>query len=96
MRVKSIVLLIIMALSINVKAQEIADWWNDVTVCEVNRVSPRTNVIPYEDEKGIYNLDYRQSPYYQCLNGEWKFNAIGSGYQGGLEALCANYGVDVE
>lgn len=29
-------------------------------------------------------------------NGEWKFNAIGSGFQGGLAALCANYGVDVE
>lgn len=27
---------------------------------------------------------------------EWKFNAIGSGYQGGLAAICANYGVDVE
>ncbi len=29
-------------------------------------------------------------------NGEWKFNAIGSGYQGGLGALCANYGIDAE
>jgi tellurium resistance protein TerD len=29
-------------------------------------------------------------------NGEWKFNAIGSGYQGGLAALCGNFGVDVE
>lgn len=29
-------------------------------------------------------------------NGEWKFNAIGSGYQGGLAALCTNYGVEVE
>ena len=29
-------------------------------------------------------------------NGEWKFNAIGSGYQGGLAALCANYGIDAE
>ena len=27
---------------------------------------------------------------------EWKFNAIGSGYQGGLAALCNSYGVDVE
>ena len=27
---------------------------------------------------------------------EWKFNAIGSGYQGGLAALCGNYGVEVE
>lgn len=26
---------------------------------------------------------------------EWKFSAIGSGFQGGLEALCANYGIDV-
>lgn len=29
-------------------------------------------------------------------NGEWQFNAIGSGFNGGLEALCANYGVTVE
>ena len=28
-------------------------------------------------------------------NGEWKFNAIGSGFQGGLEALCIHYGVNV-
>ena len=28
--------------------------------------------------------------------GEWKFNAIGNGFQGGLAALCANFGVDVE
>jgi tellurium resistance protein TerD len=26
---------------------------------------------------------------------EWKFNAIGSGFQGGLAALCRNYGLDV-
>ena len=28
-------------------------------------------------------------------NGEWKFNAVGSGYQGGLAALCANFGINV-
>lgn len=26
---------------------------------------------------------------------EWKFNAIGSGYQGGLAAICGSYGIDV-
>ena len=26
---------------------------------------------------------------------EWKFNAIGSGFQGGLAALCKNFGIDV-
>lgn len=29
-------------------------------------------------------------------NGEWKFNAIGSGFQGGLAALCGHYGIDAE
>jgi tellurium resistance protein TerD len=26
---------------------------------------------------------------------EWKFNAVGSGFRGGLEALCGYFGVDV-
>lgn len=28
-------------------------------------------------------------------NGEWKVNAIGSGFQGGLAALCGHYGIEV-
>ena len=28
-------------------------------------------------------------------NGEWKFNAIGRGFQGGLAALCGHYGIQV-
>ena len=29
-------------------------------------------------------------------NGEWKFNAIGSGYQGGLAALCQSFAIDAK
>ncbi|WP_342428141.1 TerD family protein [Paenibacillus sp. FSL L8-0158] len=29
-------------------------------------------------------------------NGEWKFNAIGAGFSGGLDALCVNFGIEVE
>lgn len=29
-------------------------------------------------------------------NGEWKFNAVGAGFSGGLAALCKNYGIDAE
>ena len=28
-------------------------------------------------------------------DGEWKFNAIGSGFQGGLAALCGHFGIQV-
>lgn len=31
---------------------------------------------------------YRSGP-------EWKFNAIGSGFQGGLAALCRNFGINI-
>ena len=29
-------------------------------------------------------------------NGEWKFKAVGSGYNGGLKALCNQYGIDAD
>lgn len=29
-------------------------------------------------------------------NGEWKFKAVGSGYNGGLVSLCKQYGIDAE
>lgn len=29
-------------------------------------------------------------------NSQWKFKAVGSGYNGGLQALCARYGIDAE
>lgn len=73
MRVKTIILIAVIALCCNVNAQDVGDWWNDVAVCEVNKVVPRTNVIPYEDEDGIKKLRYMDSPYYKCLNGNWKF-----------------------
>jgi tellurium resistance protein TerD len=28
-------------------------------------------------------------------NGDWKFSAVGSGFSGGLEAICKNFGVNV-
>ncbi|KGX90692.1 chemical-damaging agent resistance protein C [Pontibacillus halophilus JSM 076056 = DSM 19796] len=28
-------------------------------------------------------------------NGEWKFSAVGSGFSGGLAALCRNFGLEV-
>ncbi|WP_320973219.1 TerD family protein [Enterocloster bolteae] len=29
-------------------------------------------------------------------DGEWKFKAVGSGYNGGLKSLCTQYGIDAE
>ena len=29
-------------------------------------------------------------------NGEWRFSAVGSGFEGGLSSLCKNYGLQVD
>ena len=40
--------------------------WNDVNVYEINRLYPRTNVIPKGEQ------------WSQCLNGDWKFQWVDS------------------
>jgi beta-galactosidase len=50
--------------------------WNDVSVYEINKIYPRCNVIPYEQESEISNLLYQKSPYYKNINGLWKFKWV--------------------
>ena len=75
MKKRFCILLSIIVLSFVAKAQniDVKNWWNDLSVCQVNKIAPRTNVIPYSDDKGIDNLAYQESEYYRCLNGEWRF-----------------------
>ncbi|MCX7922572.1 MAG: TerD family protein [Clostridia bacterium] len=55
-----------------------------------------------KEELIVYDLDEDFSIETAVIVGElyrhgseWKFSAVGSGFQGGLEALCKNFGVDV-
>lgn len=41
-------------------------------VAAQNAVTPRSNVVPYDNEDAIAKLDYRTSPYYMELSGSWK------------------------
>lgn len=50
--------------------------WQDPLVFERNRLYPRVNVVPYSNSESIHRLDFEHSPYYQSLNGLWKFNWV--------------------
>ncbi len=65
MKRKISILLSIILLTLAAKAQnvEIKDWWNDLSVFQVNKMQPRTNVIPSPVES-----------YSQSLNSEWRFH----------------------
>ena len=65
---KNILTLISLLALISVQAQTEAELnaWNDVNIHEINRVSPRTNVVPVGEQ------------WSQCLNGDWKFKWVDS------------------
>lgn len=48
-------------------------YWEDLTVLEVNREAARSYYIPYRDVASADANKRGRSPYYQTLNGSWKF-----------------------
>lgn len=67
------------------------------------RVSKMANESDYDGEKVIkFDLfeDFSiETAVVVCeiyrYGSEWRFNAVGSGYQNRLRALCQNYGVNI-
>ncbi|GGG61197.1 glycoside hydrolase family 2 TIM barrel-domain containing protein [Paenibacillus radicis (ex Gao et al. 2016)] len=48
-------------------------YWEDLNVLEVNREKARAAYIPYADAASAKSGVRGRSPYYQTLNGNWKF-----------------------
>ena len=65
MKRRFFILLSFILLSLFAKAQrvEVKDWWNDLSVFQVNKVAPRTSVVPNPVER-----------YSTCLNADWRFS----------------------
>ena len=56
-------------------AQSVPDWENP-EVFAVNKEDTRATSIPYPSEELAKKDDYSSSPYYQSLNGNWKFHWV--------------------
>lgn len=48
--------------------------WDDVNVTNINREEAHTLSISYADAAGVREGSLEASPYYQSLNGTWKFH----------------------
>ena len=51
--------------------------WDDPLKTSVNRETAHTLAIPMATDAQITANDMTQSPYYQSLNGKWKFMWVG-------------------
>lgn len=59
-----------------VSAQNSRNEWENETVISWNKERPHTPFMLYEREEDVRNDEYSTSPYYQTLNGDWKFNYV--------------------
>lgn len=57
---------------------KVEKYWENLKVMHVNREEPRAYYIPYNSSENANSGKRGQSPYYQTLNGSWKFNYLPS------------------
>ena len=51
--------------------------WNDLSVLQINREEPHATMMVYPDAVTMaMKYDRTVSPWFQSLNGEWKFNWV--------------------
>lgn len=55
------------------KLVNVEKYWEDLNVLQVNRENSRAYFIPYGDAESAFSKKRSESPFYQTLNGNWKF-----------------------
>ena len=63
---------------LSLQAQTTPNDWENPLVFQINKEVPNATFLPYADESTAIADDYVKSPYYQNLNGYWKFNWVPS------------------
>lgn len=50
--------------------------WENQRINQINREPAHATFIPYDKESKVAVNDLNTSPFYQCLNGKWKFSLV--------------------
>ena len=51
-------------------------YWENPAIFNINQEIPHVPVIPFSDVDSFLKNDIKKSPFYQSLNGQWKFNWV--------------------
>lgn len=73
---KQTILFYFLMLSFGLAAQNDVPDWENPEVFAVNKENTRTTSLPYTNEELAIKNIYGSSPYYQSLNGKWKFHWV--------------------
>lgn len=75
-------------------AAESLPYWKDMHVTSVNREAPRSAFMSYGTKEQAATGKYEASPYYQLLNGTWKFYYTDTHQQLPADITSANVNTD--
>lgn len=73
---KTLLILLAATLSISFNAQKNVPDWENPEVFAVNKEVTRATSLPYPSAELAITDNYSQSPYYQLLDGMWKFHWV--------------------
>lgn len=73
--VKKVCLTSFLTFSVSAFATQLPEWQSQYAI-GLNKLEPHAYVWPYANEDAVTNRDHQSSPYYQSLNGKWKFNWV--------------------
>ena len=70
---KTMILSTILGAALSLQGQALEEW-DDLNVIQQNTEKPHSTMMTYPDEKEALSGDRTKSPWFQSLNGNWKFN----------------------
>lgn len=71
-RILSCILLLVTGF---INAQQLPEWQSQYAI-GLNKLEPHSYVWPYSNEKMVVERNHEASPYYESLNGKWKFHWV--------------------
>ena len=69
-----VTLIAIMIIMKNTSGKTNIPEWENPTVFQINREKPRAHFFPFESERLAIKGDFRQSKFFETMNGTWKFH----------------------
>src|SRR5687768_12154657 len=70
---KTIIIAALLSATTTIFSQSTVKDWENPQFYELNKEAPHAGFMLFNSQQDVIKDDYSRSPYYQSLNGSWKF-----------------------
>ena len=91
MNIKKYILSLVALISISATYGQTGKEWDDPKITSVNREVSHTVALPMASESDVVKNDPKLSPFYQSLDGVWKFNWVNNPTKASASMCATDY-----